>query len=139
MELGCGSRAGGGRGRRRRQGTGSGPAWCAASLTALLTAGRPRAPSAMAPASRSLLSPPTLLLLLLLLLSLALLGARAEPAAGSAVPAQSRCPRRGRAGGVFVSWAVTSWVGTGGLATGTGTPLGARLGPGWGLVCPTLT
>uniref|UniRef100_A0A8C8TP66 NELL2-interacting cell ontogeny regulator 1 n=2 Tax=Peromyscus TaxID=10040 RepID=A0A8C8TP66_PERMB len=44
----------------------------------------------MAPASRSLLSPPTLLLLLLLLLSLALLGARAEPAAGSAVPAQSR-------------------------------------------------
>ncbi|XP_006972934.2 NELL2-interacting cell ontogeny regulator 1 isoform X2 [Peromyscus maniculatus bairdii] len=52
--------------------------------------GRPRAPSAMAPASRSLLSPPTLLLLLLLLLSLALLGARAEPAAGSAVPAQSR-------------------------------------------------
>lgn len=43
----------------------------------------------MAPAPRSLLSPPTLLLLLLL--SLALLGARAEPAAGSAVPAaQSR-------------------------------------------------
>lgn len=57
-------------------------------LTALLAAGRPRAPSlAMAPAPRSLLSPPTLLLLLL---SLALLGARAEPAAGSAVPAQSR-------------------------------------------------
>ncbi|XP_034365057.1 NELL2-interacting cell ontogeny regulator 1 isoform X1 [Arvicanthis niloticus] len=50
-----------------------------------------RAPSAMAPAPRSLLSPPTLLLLLLLLLlSLALLGARAESAAGSAVPAQSR-------------------------------------------------
>ncbi|EDM00111.1 RGD1560394 (predicted), isoform CRA_b [Rattus norvegicus] len=46
------------------------------------------APSAMAPAPRSLLSPP--ILLLLLLLSLALLGARAEPAAGSAVPAQSR-------------------------------------------------
>lgn len=64
------------------------------------------APSAMAPAPRSLLSPPTLLLLLLL--SLALLGARAEPAAGSAVPAQSRCLRRGRAGGVFVSYAVTS-------------------------------
>nr|XP_048271210.1 neuropeptide-like protein C4orf48 homolog isoform X1 [Myodes glareolus] len=52
--------------------------------------GRPRAPSsAMAPAPRFLLSPPTLLLLLLLL-SLALLGARAESAAGSAVPAQSR-------------------------------------------------
>ncbi|CAH6983130.1 neuropeptide-like protein C4orf48 homolog [Phodopus roborovskii] len=52
--------------------------------------GRPRAPSsAMAPAPRSLLSPPTLLLWLLLL-SLAPLGARAEPAAGSAVPAQSR-------------------------------------------------
>lgn len=84
-----------------------------------------RAPSAMAPAPRSLLSPPTLLLLLLLL-SLALLGARAEPAAGSAVPAQSRCLRRGRAGGVFVSWAVTFWVGTGGRATGTGT----------GSVCP---
>ncbi|XP_052054575.1 neuropeptide-like protein C4orf48 homolog isoform X1 [Apodemus sylvaticus] len=47
-----------------------------------------RAPSAMAPAPRSLLSPLTLLLLLLL--SLALLGARAEPATGSAVPAQSR-------------------------------------------------
>ncbi|EDL37440.1 mCG16345, isoform CRA_b, partial [Mus musculus] len=45
------------------------------------------APSAMAPALRSLLSPRTLLLLLL---SLALLGARAEPATGSAVPAQSR-------------------------------------------------
>ncbi|KAH0515844.1 N-acetylaspartate synthetase [Microtus ochrogaster] len=43
----------------------------------------------MAPAPRFLLSPPTLLLLLLLL-SLALLGARAESAAGSAVPAQSR-------------------------------------------------
>ncbi|CAH6983250.1 Gm1673 [Phodopus roborovskii] len=43
----------------------------------------------MAPAPRSLLSPPTLLLWLLLL-SLAPLGARAEPAAGSAVPAQSR-------------------------------------------------
>ncbi|XP_051020862.1 neuropeptide-like protein C4orf48 homolog isoform X2 [Acomys russatus] len=42
----------------------------------------------MAPAPRSLLSPSTLLLLLLL--SLALLGARAESAAGSAVPAQSR-------------------------------------------------
>lgn len=41
----------------------------------------------MAPALRSLLSPRTLLLLLL---SLALLGARAEPATGSAVPAQSR-------------------------------------------------
>nr|XP_027792831.2 neuropeptide-like protein C4orf48 homolog [Marmota flaviventris]XP_027792841.2 neuropeptide-like protein C4orf48 homolog [Marmota flaviventris] len=40
------------------------------------------------PACRSLLSP--LSLLLLLLLSLALLGARAEPAAGSVVPAQSR-------------------------------------------------
>ncbi|XP_071470875.1 NELL2-interacting cell ontogeny regulator 1 isoform X1 [Marmota flaviventris] len=39
------------------------------------------------PACRSLLSP---LSLLLLLLSLALLGARAEPAAGSVVPAQSR-------------------------------------------------
>nr|XP_004656185.1 neuropeptide-like protein C4orf48 homolog [Jaculus jaculus] len=39
-------------------------------------------------ACRSLLSPPSLLPLLLL--SLALLGTRAEPAAGSAVPAQSR-------------------------------------------------
>lgn len=91
----------------------------AAPLTATLCRAA-RAPSAMAPAPRSLLSPPTLLLLLLL--SLALLGARAEPAAGSAVPAQSRCPRRGRAGGVFVSCAVTSWVGTGGRVTGTGTP-----------------
>lgn len=63
----------------------------------------------MAPAPRFLLSPPTLLLLLL---SLALLGARAETVAGSAVPAQSRCLRRGRAGGVFVSCAVTFWVGT---------------------------
>ncbi|XP_047422926.1 neuropeptide-like protein C4orf48 homolog isoform X2 [Sciurus carolinensis] len=42
------------------------------------------------PACRSLLSPPPPPLLLLLLLSLALLGARAEPAAGSVVPAQSR-------------------------------------------------
>lgn len=86
----------------------SGAVWFAASLTALLAAGRPRAPfSAMAPAPRFLLSPPTLLLLLLLLLSLALLGARAESAAGSVVPAQSRCRRRGRAGGggVFVSCA----------------------------------
>lgn len=105
MGLGCGSRAGGGRGRCCRPWTGSGAAWCAASLTVLLAAGRPRAPSsAMAPAPRFLLSPPTLLLLLLLL-SLALLGARAESAAGSAVPAQSRCWRRGRAGGVFVSCA----------------------------------
>ncbi|CAO2640265.1 Neuropeptide-like protein C4orf48 homolog [Lemmus lemmus] len=64
--------SGGGRGRCHRP-------WTAA-----------RAPSsAMAPAPRFLVSPPTLLLLLLLL-SLALLGARAESAAGSAVPAQSR-------------------------------------------------
>ncbi|XP_042526899.1 neuropeptide-like protein C4orf48 homolog isoform X2 [Dipodomys spectabilis] len=44
------------------------------------------------PASRSRLPPPPPPLLLLLVLSLALLGARAEPAAaaGSAVPAQSR-------------------------------------------------
>lgn len=83
-----------------------GAARCAAPLTATRCRAA-WAPSAMAPAPRSLLSPPTLLLLLLLL-SLALLGARAEPAAGSAVPAQSRCLRRGRAGGVFVSYAVTS-------------------------------
>lgn len=30
---------------------------------------------------------------------------------------------------------VTSWVGTRGQATGTGTPLGNWLGPGWGSVC----
>lgn len=83
-----------------------GAARCAAPLTATCCRAA-WAPSAMAPAPRSLLSPP-ILLLLLLLLSLALLGARAEPAAGSAVPAQSRCLRRGRAGGVFVSYAVTS-------------------------------
>lgn len=109
----------GGRGRGITSGPVRGSAWCAALLTATLCRAA-RAPSAMAPAPRSLLSPLTLLLLLLL--SLALLGARAEPATGSAVPAQSRCPRRGRAGGVFVSCEVTSWVGTGGRATGTGTP-----------------
>uniref|UniRef100_A0A8C2MQ33 NELL2-interacting cell ontogeny regulator 1 n=1 Tax=Cricetulus griseus TaxID=10029 RepID=A0A8C2MQ33_CRIGR len=81
-------------------GTQAGSAWThararaghgASSRVARAAGRRPRAPSsAMAPAPRSWLSPPTLLLLLLLLLSLALLGVRAEPAAGSAVPAQSR-------------------------------------------------
>lgn len=115
---GCGWRAVGGRGRGITSGTVRGAAGCAAPLTTIRCRAA-WAPSAMAPALRSLLSPRTLLLLLL---SLALLGARAEPATGSAVPAQSRCPRRGRAGGVFVSCEVTSWVGTGGRATGTGTP-----------------
>ncbi|XP_015846913.1 NELL2-interacting cell ontogeny regulator 1 isoform X1 [Peromyscus maniculatus bairdii] len=78
------------RGKGRVGSARPGEGWDRAKQTRVRGTRRPRAPSAMAPASRSLLSPPTLLLLLLLLLSLALLGARAEPAAGSAVPAQSR-------------------------------------------------
>ncbi|EDL37442.1 mCG16345, isoform CRA_d, partial [Mus musculus] len=86
VRLGCGWRAVGGRGRGITSGTVRGAARCAAPLTATRCRAA-WAPSAMAPALRSLLSPRTLLLLLL---SLALLGARAEPATGSAVPAQSR-------------------------------------------------
>lgn len=91
----------GGRGGGRREGGGAGAADPPARRRA---AGSLR--SAMAPPP--LRRPPRPSRRLLLLLTVALLGAqaRAEPAAGSAVPAQSKCPggpwtpaRRGRAGG----------------------------------------
>ncbi|XP_004624672.2 neuropeptide-like protein C4orf48 homolog [Octodon degus] len=72
---------------RRRGASSESPGCCSRGRRA---EGGPGPSSAMAPspAYRSLLSPPPPLLLLLL--SVVLLGARAEPSVGSAVPAQSR-------------------------------------------------